>query len=84
MPNVSVRTNDETTLVFSGLDPAELDQLRDWFSYTKPIGPSMRIMATSASGTHLFCARSAGSLSGPAENNLCLQRAHLVAPEPDS
>jgi hypothetical protein len=37
-------------LVLSGLREAELDELREWFCYTKPMGSSVKILATSTSG----------------------------------
>ena len=46
----TVEQNQELELLASGLDPAELAEVREWFCYTKPMGPSLRIVATPASG----------------------------------
>jgi hypothetical protein len=48
------------------LDGVEIDQLMDWFCYTKPIGPSIRIVATFASGARPFSVVAAGNQLGPA------------------
>lgn len=47
-------------LLYSGADPSEVDELREWLSYTKPLGPSFRIVARRAS-EDLFCLTSAGN-----------------------
>ena len=38
------RSSQLKELVVSELKPAEIDELREWFSNTKPIGPSIRIV----------------------------------------
>jgi hypothetical protein len=47
---VSAKEDRREQLVFSGLREAELDELREWFCYTKPMGSSVKILATSTSG----------------------------------
>ncbi len=37
-------TSQLKELVVSELKPAEIDELREWFCNTKPIGPSIRIV----------------------------------------
>ena len=69
MPNLADRTDCEEMLVLSGLEPAEIEQLRDWHCYTKPIGPSIRIMATAASAGIGFCVVAAGGEPGSAEQH---------------
>jgi hypothetical protein len=41
----ATRTSQLKELVVSELKPAEIDELREWFCNTKPIGPSVRIVA---------------------------------------
>ena len=67
MPNLADRTDFDKMLVFPGLEPGEIEQLRDWYCFTKPIGPSIRIMATAASAGIGFCVVAAGNEPGPAE-----------------
>jgi hypothetical protein len=55
-------------LVLSGLDPDEVDQLREWYCNIKPLGPSIRIIA-SASGACGFCVTAAGNQPWSAEND---------------
>jgi len=47
---VSAEEDHREQLVFSGPREAELDELREWFCYTKPMGSSVKILATSTSG----------------------------------
>jgi len=61
MPNLADRTDFDKMLMFSGLEPAEIEQMRDWYCFTKPIGPSIRIMATAASGGIAFSVVAAGN-----------------------
>ena len=39
-----VQHDGSEDLVVAGLHPAEVDGLREWFCYTKPIGRGMRIV----------------------------------------
>jgi hypothetical protein len=49
-----------------GLDQAEVDEFREWLCYTKPIGPSIRIVAPPVSQEpSVFCAVTAGTEPGP-------------------
>jgi len=67
MPNSAVRPDYEGMLVLSGLEQAEIDELREWYCHTKPIGPSIRIRASSPSGEPGFGLVAAGHEPGPAE-----------------
>ncbi len=66
MSDFKVRPNaDEMTL--SGLEPAEISELREWFCYTKPLSRSIRIMASPTPDRSGFGIVSAGNEWGPAE-----------------
>jgi len=39
-----VQPDGSEDLVASGLQPSEVDGLREWFCYTKPIGRGMKIV----------------------------------------
>jgi hypothetical protein len=65
---VSVQTHHGEELVFSELEAAELDELREWFCYTKPMGPSIKIVATPASAERAgFCVVATGTETGYVE-----------------
>jgi hypothetical protein len=70
MKNNLVLTDYDGAVVLSGLEPDEIDHLRDWYFYTKPIGPSIRVKASSASGELVFGMVAAGNEPGPAESEL--------------
>jgi hypothetical protein len=63
----AVRLDDADVLLLTGLEPAEIDDLREWYSYTKPIGPSIKIIATAISCEQGFCVVAAGNEPGSAE-----------------
>jgi hypothetical protein len=67
MPNSAALPNYDEMLVLSELEPAEINELREWYCHTKPIGPSIRIRATSRSGVRGFGLVAAGHEPGPAE-----------------
>jgi hypothetical protein len=71
VPKSEARQTYDELLVFSGLDPAEVDQLRDWYCNTKPIGPSIRVMVDSGSPGYGFGLVAAGNEPGHAESDLC-------------
>ena len=49
-----------------GLEQADVDELREWFCYTKPIGPSIRIVAPQVSReASMFGAITVGTEPGP-------------------
>jgi hypothetical protein len=50
MPISAVLSQAREEFIISGLGPVEIAELREWFSYTKPVGPSMRVVAIPASG----------------------------------
>jgi hypothetical protein len=54
-------------IVLPGLDTAEIEELREWFCNTKPLGRSVRIIASHASGGPDFGVVAAGNEWGPAE-----------------
>ena len=54
-------------LIAHGLDPEEIDQLRDWFCFTKPIGRSLKIVATPACHGSPLYVRCAGTEPGARE-----------------
>jgi len=64
----TVKPDHGKKLLASGLEPDELAELREWFCYTKPLGPSIRIAATPASGGFDgFCVVAAGNQPGPCD-----------------
>jgi hypothetical protein len=54
-------------IVLPGLATAEIGELREWFCNTKPLGRSIRIIASPASGGPDFAVVAAGNEWGPAE-----------------
>lgn len=55
-------------IIASGLDAEEIEELRDWYCYTKPIGPSIKIAATPAhEGSPGLFVLSAGTEPGSCE-----------------
>jgi hypothetical protein len=70
IPKSEAQQTYDEMLVFSGLDPAEVDQLRDWYCYTKPIGPGIRVMVDSGSPGYGFGLVAAGNEPGHAETDL--------------
>jgi hypothetical protein len=42
MPPFSAALRNSRVLVLSGIEREEIDELREWFCYTKPLGPSIR------------------------------------------
>jgi len=71
---VSVQTDHGNELLASRLEPAELDVLREWFCYTKPIGPSIKIIATPASDEPSgFCVVATGNQPGCVETVQALE-----------
>jgi hypothetical protein len=56
------------TLLATGVDSAEIDGLRDWFAYTKPIAASMEIVARTISGEEtIFRLVTTGTEYNPSE-----------------
>jgi len=63
-----VQRDGSEDLVASGLQPAEVDGLREWFCYTKPIGRGMRIVVRPTSeGDSAFSMLAAGTEPEPPE-----------------
>ena len=42
-----IQPDGSEELVASGLNPQEVGELRDWFSYTTPVGPGIQIVVRS-------------------------------------
>jgi hypothetical protein len=55
-----IRSDGREELLASGLSSEEIDEVREWFCNTKPLGPSMKIVMRSAptSGFSVFTAGS--------------------------
>ena len=47
----AVRDDGGSELLASGLDPGELDDLQDWWRYTKPFGSGVKIVVRADSQT---------------------------------
>jgi len=63
-----VRLDGREELLASGLDSADLEELRDWFCYTKPLDGSMRIVVRDELGAVVrFSAVTAGHVAERAE-----------------
>jgi hypothetical protein len=45
-----VRSDGNEQLLAGGLTPGEVDEFLDWWRYTKPLGPSVKIMVREDSG----------------------------------
>jgi len=71
LPFVDRPNNPSDAQVFSDLKPDEIDELREWFCYIKPIGPGVRIMADPPSAGFAFCVVTAGTEMGPVEEIVC-------------
>src|SRR6202044_800585 len=57
-----VQHDGSEDLVVSGLHPAEVDGIREWFCYTKPIGRGMRIVVRPTSeADSAFSVQAAGT-----------------------
>jgi len=64
-----VQRDGNEDLVASGLHPAEVDGLREWFCYTKPIGRGVRIVVRPTyEGDSAFSVLAAGTEPEPAES----------------
>ena len=44
MDLVEARSDGNEQLLASGLTPGEVDDVLDWWRYTKPIGPSVKVL----------------------------------------
>jgi len=68
MADFQVQPNADE-VVLSGLEPAEVGELREWFCHTKPLSRSIRIVASPNSGGLGFGVVVAGNEGGPIEEN---------------
>ena len=75
IPESEARQTYDELLVFSGLDPAEVDQLRDWYCYTKPVGPEYQSHGPfRLPGPWVRPCRSRQRAGGSAESDMCPER----------
>ncbi len=56
-----IRSDGGEELLASGLSSAEIDALREWFCYTKPLGQSMKIAVRPAHKHSGFSVVTAGN-----------------------
>ena len=75
---VTVSVEEGEEVLASDVSSAELDELREWFCYTKPIGRGMNIIARSTSGGESgFHVRATGTDPGPSdEGSLMVSCSH--------
>lgn len=63
-----LNSSEESVVYLTDLEPADIHGLREWFCYTKPVGPSIRVVASSP-GIHCgFRAVTTGTELGPGED----------------
>jgi hypothetical protein len=65
--DVQLDERRELVLSVSGLEPHEIHGLWEWFCCTKPIGPSVRVVAPPSSSHAGFCVVAAGNEPGAGE-----------------
>jgi hypothetical protein len=69
-----VQQDGSEDLVVSGIPPAEVPGLREWFCYTKPIGRATRIVVRPTSqGDSAFTVQAAGTEPEPSESECVKQ-----------
>ena len=51
MDLIEVRSDGGVQMIASGLTPGEVDQVLDWWRYTKPFGPNARIVVRDSGST---------------------------------
>lgn len=74
-----VQHDGREDLVASGIQPAEVDGLLEWFCYTKPIGRAMRIeVRPTSAGDSAFSVLAAGTEPEPSESE-CAKPAVFAA-----
>ena len=70
MDAFKVRSDGREELLASGLNSPDLEDLRDWFCYTKPLDGSMRIVVRDeAEAAVRFSVVAVGHVAGPAETS---------------
>jgi hypothetical protein len=68
MSGLAIQPDSSDEVIAAGLDPEEIDQLREWFCYTKTIGRSIKIVATPArAGSPSLYVLAAGTEPSPRE-----------------
>lgn len=63
-----IRSDGERELLCSGLNSAEVQEFLEWFSYTKPLGPSVKIVVRESSA--LVCAFTSAGVSKESTTHL--------------
>ena len=61
-----IQADGSEELLASGLTRTEVEDLREWFCSTKPLGPGIQVVAKQSSGDFLHV-RSAGNVGEPLE-----------------
>jgi hypothetical protein len=65
MDVLSVHPDNTEEVLASDLDTRWIDELHDWFCYTKPINQDLKVVArTNSEGDVLFCVHAAGNQAG--------------------
>jgi len=55
MEVIEIQPDDTERLIASDLDSEQANEVREWFSYIKPIGHDLKVVVRQApSGDHLF------------------------------
>ena len=65
---IAVQGDGTEEVLAARVSAKEADELREWFSYTKPIGRGVKVVARPRSSEgSIFCVRTTGTLPGPSE-----------------
>ena len=54
MDLIEVRSDGNEHLLASGLTPREINEVLDWWRYTKPFGPGVKIVVREQTGNAFF------------------------------
>jgi hypothetical protein len=63
MDLIEVRSDGNERLIASDLTPGEVDEVLDWWRYTKPFGANAKIVVRENSN-NAFCVSTTGTASG--------------------
>jgi hypothetical protein len=63
MDLIETRSDGNERLLASGLTPGEVDEVLDWWRYTKPFGPNIKILVREHSGS-TFGVSTTGTAAG--------------------
>ena len=70
MEIIKVSAEEDEVVLASDVSAVELDEIREWLCYTKPIGHSMKVIARPAPlGDSVFRVRTTGTDPGPSDND---------------